>query len=512
MAANQPDQPPSGPGQARRLAQQTAAGLAVGETITMAVKTATLLQLTSIMAFGCARGGFPTFNRHLYQDQLHGMGWQELQPLLDNQAKGAEALQTSLDTLRYFGAAKDHTDDYQEIFQRALNGEAADRLHHDRQGGAVPRYLAYEHVKVRILGPGGRRQREHKMLIYCWRRELDFPDAPVFHAQPVNLDAPQSQYGALNVPPKSIFPEAFTEDLGKMKKLKLHIVGAVYGAKRAWADEHGGEEPPPHVVDAWGALRASHLLEGPISLRRNFNPRFLTLQSEWGNKLRHACVAAVLRKLVNNMLPPDASSVLRQHLVESQATGSQPQADEFSLDEGNELLLSQMRAEECEIELLYNRVNEDICAKLHPETPCKFWRMEYGAVPDAVSTTPINEKILCAHFLVWPPEPEPEPEAEPEAEAEADGPSEEPPAKRAMTPQPQPYNWRRVKTSFQAKEKLMWFDLETEKAWREIDAAGERRTEHPRLKRLRNHKSIWTDRLEELEKKEAAQGYVEDDP
>ena len=45
--------------------------------------------------------------------------------------------------------------------------------------------------------------------------------------------------------------------------------------------------------------------------------------------------------------------------------------------------------------------------------------MEYGAVPDAVSTTPINEKILCAHFLVWPPEPEPEPEAEAEAEAEA---------------------------------------------------------------------------------------------
>lgn len=73
--------------------------------------------------------------------------------------------------------------------------------------GAVPRYLAYEHVKVRVPGPGGRRQREHKMLIYCWRRELDFPDAPVFHAQPVNLDAPQSQYGALNVPPKSIFPE-----------------------------------------------------------------------------------------------------------------------------------------------------------------------------------------------------------------------------------------------------------------------------------------------------------------
>lgn len=99
MAAQQPHQPPSGPGQAKWLAQQTAAGLAVGETVTMAVKTATLPQLTSIMAFGCAKGGFPTFNRHLYLDQLHGLGWQDLQPLLDNPAKGAEALQSSLDTL-----------------------------------------------------------------------------------------------------------------------------------------------------------------------------------------------------------------------------------------------------------------------------------------------------------------------------------------------------------------------------------------------------------------------------
>ena len=99
-------------------------------------------------------------------------------------------------------------------------------------------------------------------------------------------------------------------------------------------------------MDAWGGLQASHLLEGPISLRRNWNPWFLTLESDWGNKLRHACVAAVLRKLVNSMLPPDASSVLRQHLVESQVTGLQPQDDVFSLDEGNDLLLSQMDTEE----------------------------------------------------------------------------------------------------------------------------------------------------------------------
>ena len=37
-------------------------------------------------------------------------------------------------------------------------------------------------------------------------------------------------------------------------------------------------------VDAWGQLQASHLLEGPICLRRNFNHRFLTLESEWDNR------------------------------------------------------------------------------------------------------------------------------------------------------------------------------------------------------------------------------------
>ena len=67
--------------------------------------------------------------------------------------------------------------------------------------GSVPAFLAYEHVKVPV--PGGRR-REPKILIYCWQQEVVFPEAPVFHAQPVTT--PQSQYGALNVAPGSMFP------------------------------------------------------------------------------------------------------------------------------------------------------------------------------------------------------------------------------------------------------------------------------------------------------------------
>lgn len=68
--------------------------------------------------------------------------------------------------------------------------------------GCVPKFLAYEHVKVPV--PGGRR-REPKILIYCWPSVVVFPDAPVFHAQPVST--PQSQYGALNVSPGTVFPE-----------------------------------------------------------------------------------------------------------------------------------------------------------------------------------------------------------------------------------------------------------------------------------------------------------------
>ena len=66
--------------------------------------------------------------------------------------------------------------------------------------GCVPPFMAYEHVKVPV--PGGRR-REPKILVYCWPRTVVFPDAPVFHVQPVNT--PQSQYGALNVLPGSMF-------------------------------------------------------------------------------------------------------------------------------------------------------------------------------------------------------------------------------------------------------------------------------------------------------------------
>ena len=72
----------------------------------------------------------------------------------------------------------------------------------DMSRGTVPMFLVYEHVKVRV--PEGRR-RDPKILIFGWLRTVVFPDAPVFHALPVS--SPQSQYGALDAAPSSVFPE-----------------------------------------------------------------------------------------------------------------------------------------------------------------------------------------------------------------------------------------------------------------------------------------------------------------
>ena len=101
-------------------------------------------------------------------------------------------------------------------------------------------------------------------------------------------------------------------------------------------------------VDAWAPLQASHLLEGPISLRRNWNHRFLTLESEYHNKLRHACAGALMMRLAHDMMPPDVhmSEEMVEHLVESQTTGSQPREGDLSLAQGNSMLLTEMLADE----------------------------------------------------------------------------------------------------------------------------------------------------------------------
>ena len=56
----------------RGRAMQAAAGLSTGELITTAVKIATMKQLSCIMAFVCAKGGFSTFSRQALGPGLAG--------------------------------------------------------------------------------------------------------------------------------------------------------------------------------------------------------------------------------------------------------------------------------------------------------------------------------------------------------------------------------------------------------------------------------------------------------
>ena len=73
-------------------------------------------------------------------------------------------------------------------------------------------------------------------------------------------------------------------------------------------------------VAAWSTLQASHLLEGVLTLRRVFNPRWLTLESGFQNRLRHACAAAMMHAI----MAEDLSEGQLEHLTASQLEGTPP--------------------------------------------------------------------------------------------------------------------------------------------------------------------------------------------
>ena len=49
--------------------------------------------------------GFLTVNRHLTEEELAGLGWQILQPLVDNPRRGEDALATAISALVTFSCA-----------------------------------------------------------------------------------------------------------------------------------------------------------------------------------------------------------------------------------------------------------------------------------------------------------------------------------------------------------------------------------------------------------------------
>ena len=99
MASESDDGCPSGLGQAMRLAVQAATAKSGGGPSNIAIKAATIKQLTAILAVFCVRPGFPTANRHLHVDELAGLGWHKLQPLLDDPQKGKDMLTSCISAL-----------------------------------------------------------------------------------------------------------------------------------------------------------------------------------------------------------------------------------------------------------------------------------------------------------------------------------------------------------------------------------------------------------------------------
>ena len=97
MASESEDGCPSGLGQATRLAVQAAKS--GGAPTNIAIKAATIKQLSAVLAVFFARPGFPTVNRHLCAEELAGLGWHELQPLLDDPRMGEDMLTACISTL-----------------------------------------------------------------------------------------------------------------------------------------------------------------------------------------------------------------------------------------------------------------------------------------------------------------------------------------------------------------------------------------------------------------------------
>ena len=65
-------------------------------------------------------------------------------------------------------------------------------------------------------------------------------------------------------------------------------------------------------------------------MRRVFNPRWLTLESGFQNRLRHACAAAMMHAI----MAEDLSEGQLEHLTASQLEGTPPAPGDVSIADG----------------------------------------------------------------------------------------------------------------------------------------------------------------------------------
>ena len=97
-------------------------------------------------------------------------------------------------------------------------------------------------------------------------------------------------------------------------------------------------------VKSWGAFQASHRLEGPWFLRRNYSPHFMTLETRQTNEARKACHGAMTNQLVGGVSRLYHGAAAMNCPAESQAADSQQQTGNPSSTEGDQLLLSAVMA------------------------------------------------------------------------------------------------------------------------------------------------------------------------
>ena len=72
--------------------------------------------------------------------------------------------------------------------------------------------------------------------------------------------------------------QLFAPELADVKNLKLHVVGAVYGAKLAWSMAHDGQEPPARVVRSPKAC--AHMVD-KLLIKQAKSPRVATCVLEF---------------------------------------------------------------------------------------------------------------------------------------------------------------------------------------------------------------------------------------
>ena len=158
----------------------------------------------------------------------------------------------------------------------------------------------------------------------------------------------------------------------------------------------------------------------------------MTLENWLANQVRHACAGLMAAELVGGFFRPYIATTVQDRLTEgdkmslsemvakdvralnSNGSGRRmgrvceciyhPGESVFLLNRASWCLFLTVLCGMSQVEIVRigKTINTDVCSKLHPDTPCRFWQHTWGAVPEAASSLPYNYTVLRTDFLKWP--------------------------------------------------------------------------------------------------------------